>query len=569
MQPRTNRCLLASFVAAAVLMAGAPAQAFGQRRVILNEAGAAPSASAPLEGGAVGSIGIRRVVFSPDGKRLLACGAGTSLWDVDAAKRVWSLPESRFVGQEPDVPGDRPMFSPDGKQVAWLSEPGLGDFMARGLPAQEQGIRFELHDAADGRLRRKFRHAHETDLAAVFVPSPDGRLLASTGHDENDAVRLWEMGTGKLSATLQHGRYPMALAWSPDGKLLALMSSAAHWQKLPHGVMVSGTGHGWSDTDVTVRVWDVKNGSQRGTFKAGGIPSWIAFSPDSKLLAATFEMHGLVICDLESVRLKQTLRHFPADMAAFTARGKTLVSCQFFSGSEKPSRIAGRPFEIGRVDLKTGKSQVVCQRRWADGEAGEPLACVAVSADGETVAVPDRGGKVLLLDTLTAKTRRVLQGLPNQLPACVDLSSDGTRVAEGTQQGSVIVWLLADAAPPQPSAAETQAPSPLRTWTSADGRFTIEAQLLKVDGDAVVLKKRSGSEVKVPLDKLSRGGPPVRQAAHSAQARCPGATWPMKLQVKIGQLLAHSGTGRCRPERRPAKTQAELPRIQLSASLPR
>lgn len=43
----------------------------------------------------------------------------------------------------------------------------------------------------------------------------------------------------------------------------------------------------------------------------------------------------------------------------------------------------------------------------------------------------------------------------------------------------------------------------LRTWTDASGAFQVEASLVAVEGDVVVLKKSGGETVRTPLDKLS------------------------------------------------------------------
>jgi hypothetical protein len=43
----------------------------------------------------------------------------------------------------------------------------------------------------------------------------------------------------------------------------------------------------------------------------------------------------------------------------------------------------------------------------------------------------------------------------------------------------------------------------LRTWTSGDGNFTVEARLVKATADTVWLEKKDGTTVHVPKEKLS------------------------------------------------------------------
>jgi hypothetical protein len=52
------------------------------------------------------------------------------------------------------------------------------------------------------------------------------------------------------------------------------------------------------------------------------------------------------------------------------------------------------------------------------------------------------------------------------------------------------------------AAAANAAPA-FRTWTDATGKFSIEAKFVGEDGDAVRLVKQDGTELKVPLAKLS------------------------------------------------------------------
>jgi hypothetical protein len=42
-----------------------------------------------------------------------------------------------------------------------------------------------------------------------------------------------------------------------------------------------------------------------------------------------------------------------------------------------------------------------------------------------------------------------------------------------------------------------------RKWTSADGKFSIEAKFVRIqDGNVVLIRKDNGKEISVPLDKL-------------------------------------------------------------------
>ncbi len=56
---------------------------------------------------------------------------------------------------------------------------------------------------------------------------------------------------------------------------------------------------------------------------------------------------------------------------------------------------------------------------------------------------------------------------------------------------------------PRMTVSQTAESAGQRTWTSADGQFTIEATLVNTEGDKVVLQKSDGSTITVPLADLS------------------------------------------------------------------
>jgi WD40 repeat protein len=99
---------------------------------------------------------------------------------------------------------------------------------------------------------------------AAVAFSPDGRLLATASHD--GTARLWDPATGEQQRTLTRnpgpGRAVWGVAFSPDGHLLA---TAGH--------------------DGTARLWDPATGEQQRTLSQDCAVWGVAFSPDGHLLA--------------------------------------------------------------------------------------------------------------------------------------------------------------------------------------------------------------------------------------------------------------------------------------------
>jgi WD40 repeat protein len=82
-------------------------------------------------------------------------------------------------------------------------------------------------------------------------------------------------------------------------------------------------------------------------------------------------------------------------------------------------------------------------------------------------------------------------------------SPDESLVVSAPGNGIVTLWEITTQ--PETAAKPGAAAKPvLRTWTSADGRFTVEAELAADSGDKITLKKKSGAKVEISVAKLSR-----------------------------------------------------------------
>lgn len=190
---------------------------------------------------------------------------------IDRGKRfaiVYSEPPSIYYGEvesdekDSTVPLEteihKSAISPNGNLVAVRNKHGI-----------------DIWDVRKGDLRTKLKLEHKP---FSFAFSHDGRLIA-TGTSNDNMVRLFDTAQGKLKGELKvHTRGTIflttavySLAFAPNGKWLA-----------------SG-GH-----DGRIVVWDLADRKPLCQAQIEGPPivCSLAFSPDSSLLAASFENAG-------------------------------------------------------------------------------------------------------------------------------------------------------------------------------------------------------------------------------------------------------------------------------------
>lgn len=310
-------------------------------------------------------------------------------------------------------------FSPDGKTLAG------GVQWGKTVPDLPDGGVI-LWDAAAGK-RTSVLNGYRNPSALAF--SPDGKLLAEGG----DGIRLWDVATGKPAGTIQAHRGNLcALAFSPNGKLLA-----------------SGA---FSDStrSNTVGLWEVETLKAAATAPTcASTVKTVAFSPDGKTLAYAGHGGEVRLWGVDIGRERAAIE--PGDKPfvtciAFSPDGKTLAVALEYHGVKSPATAgAFISAQVGpRVDHRDVTLWEVATGKAAGKLVGhqEPVSAVAFSPDSKLLAsVADGDPTVRLWDVALGKTVATLEmkGGANQ----VAFSPDGKLLATASWSGKVInLWSL-------------------------------------------------------------------------------------------------------------------------------
>jgi small GTP-binding protein len=254
--------------------------------------------------------GIRDYAFSPDGKRVLTCGADMTVreWKVDTGRclkvleghvsQVWSVKWSADLRRS--ISGDE-----QGDIRVWDMDTGHGLKVLEGHRSMicdiacDANIHRALSGSADNTVRvwdvdtgrcLKVLEGHSHWVWSV-AGNFEQNLALSGSYDHT--IRVWDVETGLCLKVLEgHTGGVMSVAWSPD-QTLALSGNE----------------------DKTVRVWDVEGGRCHHVLEGHtGRVRFVAWSADGSRIISTSEDETIRVWDVETGRCLGVLKGHTASV---------------------------------------------------------------------------------------------------------------------------------------------------------------------------------------------------------------------------------------------------------------
>jgi WD40 repeat protein len=401
-----------------------------------------------------GSVSIR-ATQSADGKRLTLV---ESFWD-----------QTRYFAN--------PLF--DAQTSTYLDRIS---FRGISLPRESLKVQTRLVDAQTGEPGFKL----DLDHPGASAFSPDGRFLAVANGRE---VKLWNPQTGKEDRKLKNLKgTATAIAWSPNGRTLAVASTKYEREYTEHLIKIIGISE--------VKLFDVATGKLSHTLNDVGAVNTLAFSLDGRILLVggvlpehTGEAAGMKIFDLQTGKA-DTLStgsdyNEAVDLLAVSAGGDLMA---FRSGDATVKLI-----DIHKTTVK---------QTWDADSVGDAVErptsrfllsvtrvlAVAFSTDGTTVSGESDQGEIKSWDQRTGELKRRLS-FEQEEPSLIAASTDGKSFAE-VSEGKLLFW-------DSKSDAKRTIPFAEREPTT-----DLSALALSANGHMLALASRSGVSMLSPTGEV-------------------------------------------------------------------
>jgi WD40 repeat protein/uncharacterized caspase-like protein len=315
-----------------------------------------------------------KVVFSPDGRRIVATGPRGSLriWDAASGETVG------FMGASTDGT-TRLAASRDGKKIAVA---GRADNLVRV---------WNLETGSQGAMAGP----HAARILGLAL-TPDGRYGISWGGAE---IRVWDAATGLETRRMDHRNDNTGQPWD-DAKCGKIYHPRTYMAEIHQGsVSADGRYVATSGLDCTLRVWEVESGKE--VRRIEGFFRYVALSRDGRWVAARFGETGdpVRVWEVASGREVGQVRDVTAFIMFFDEDNRLVMT-----GPSLPGLMPGKaPFVVWDVE---GRREI--RRDPGIGTALHPW-----NFSGEYLAAIDFG-VVQLLDSRAGKRADPARPLPQR-----------------------------------------------------------------------------------------------------------------------------------------------------------
>jgi WD40 repeat protein len=219
---------------------------------------------------------IMAVAFAPDDQTLVTGSSDTTakIWDVANGQLLSNLNHEGHVFAL--------AFFPDGKRV---------------ITGGSKIVK--LWDVANGQLRNRLPDC-PVDFHSMVLAA-NGKTMALGGGDPT--VRIWEAGSGKERTSFGLKKPAIALAFTPDGQVLAAQAYE----------------------ERTIKLWDLTANKERATLPTCNV--W-ALAPDSQTVTLGLSTGRLQVYDLANGQMKFPLEGHTKKVlsVAYSADGRLVAS---------------------------------------------------------------------------------------------------------------------------------------------------------------------------------------------------------------------------------------------------
>ncbi len=360
------------------------------------------------------------------GDTLISGGLDRSIrfWNANTTEQVRSLPRSQGDGDAFAVTSAGDFVATAGlNNTIRIFEAGNGKEVIPAAGAQSALVGLSLSAdnqrlaavTADGqillwdpkadKLLRQWDSKQTSDLVLAFAPDSKSFATAS------NTVRVWnaESGDAIVQLPVKFVDSAGALAWSPDGKTLAL-----------------------GFTSGLIELWDVKDKKSVGSFKYAGSLHAVAWSPDGKKLAAAGGVK-IVVWDTQTSAIVHNFdfKEGPAPTfptvkcLAFGPDGKTLAA----GGFDAVARI----YNLNAKNPTDAKEQRACEGH------SSAIYAVAFSPDGRSLLTGSFDKTVRLWEAFSGKQIAVYKGHTGEVTG-IAFAGDGRSVFSAATDTLAYHW---------------------------------------------------------------------------------------------------------------------------------